>query len=543
MPHSVGWGRALALGSAVAWFGCSPGAELAWTFEFGPDVDRSQVIAIETAIRRDTCESAPFFQTTVTREEEGAAPPQLDPGVYAITARARTQGCEWIAAGCELLEVPFGVDALVVPLAAMSPSESMCTSAERCEAAACVSALVDCSERPNGEQCTPIAGNICLDGVCVASRCGDGFVDPTNDETCDDGNQDAGDGCEPGRCQPECVADLDCDDGESCTTDELCVAGVCQEPNVQSDGVDCDRDGDAGICRSGRCVPPGCGNGVPDSGEECDDMNTIAGDGCELDCTFTCELDVECDDGNPCNGLEECLPGHICGDSPPPGCDDGEPCTADACDENTPLGFDPCVHTLIDDDHDGYAPAVCLNPSLMGRDCDDTNPSVYNGAPEGCDGIDNDCDTEIDEEDDPLNCYADDDGDGFGDPDDVIVDCACPAGRVTLAGDCLDEPGLYGPSVNPGVTAFSTSPYCVDAGCATTSYDWDCSGSEETEFPSTVADCSCEVARSGWNDVVPACGGRGDWLTCGGEINFPRLPAPMLPICGLNFEFRIQGCR
>jgi hypothetical protein len=73
-------------------------------------------------------------------------------------------------------------------------------------------------------------------------------------------------------------------------------------------------------------------------------------------------------------------------------------------------------------------------------DCDDEDVSVHPGAPELCDGQDNDCDPSTDEDQGPeaLALFADTDGDGFGDPDNPITACNAAAG-VTDDRDCDDQ--------------------------------------------------------------------------------------------------------
>ena len=86
-----------------------------------------------------------------------------------------------------------------------------------------------------------------------------------------------------------------------------------------------------------------------------------------------------------------------------------------------------------DFDHDGF--------DERKGDCDDTDPNVWPGAPELCNGHDDDCDA-VPDEDAPF-WFQDSDKDGLGDPANTIADCEQPAGYVSNSADCNDKDSEY----------------------------------------------------------------------------------------------------
>ena len=96
---------------------------------------------------------------------------------------------------------------------------------------------------------------------------------------------------------------------------------------------------------------------------------------------------------------------------------------------------------------DSGSDSVCLDSDGDGynscEDCDDTNAGINPGAEEDCDGVDNDCDGDIDEGV-TSTYYADDDGDGFGDPTTSTDACEPSGGWVPTSDDCDDaDPYVY----------------------------------------------------------------------------------------------------
>lgn len=166
----------------------------------------------------------------------------------------------------------------------------------------------------------------------------------------------------------------------------------------------------------------------------------------------------------------------------------------DGIDNNCDGQFDEEVTTTFyaDSDSDGYGnpdivTEACEQPSgyvPQGTDCDDTQSSVYPSAEEVCDGLDNDCNEEIDEGLDSTY-FADADGDGFGDDNNLIEGCILQEGISTIGGDCDDSDPSISPLANEICDEIDNNcDGSIDEGVTTTFYaDADIDGFGDIENP------------------------------------------------------------
>ena len=127
-------------------------------------------------------------------------------------------------------------------------------------------------------------------------------------------------------------------------------------------------------------------------------------------------------------------------------------CDGRTDDDDPELDLSTAAVWFADADGDSFgnplaAEHACTQPEghvADGSDCDDTSADVYPGAAEVCNGLDDDCDSEVDE-DVTTAYYYDADRDGYGGDDVPFVACAPPSSRwVTNNDDCNDlEPEVY----------------------------------------------------------------------------------------------------
>ena len=257
-----------------------------------------------------------------------------------------------------------------------------------------------------------------------------------------------------------CVDSDDDDDGDpdlvDCEPLNPAVHSLAAEScNGLDDDCDDEVDEELGLlaCGDGECfhTVEACQAGKQVSCDPMEGATYEICDGKDNDCD---EL-VDEDFGWQSCGKGECAHTvQVCIDGKPVQCDPWEGAAPELCDGKDndcdgvidEPGAADCQEYFQDNDWDGHgagASACLCEPSakykaVLDDDCDDLNPWSFPGATELCDGVDNDCDEEVDEEG-ATGCnwfFADGDGDGYG-SGDAVCSCLAPGGGWAVTpGDC-----------------------------------------------------------------------------------------------------------
>ena len=219
--------------------------------------------------------------------------------------------------------------------------------------------------------------------------------------------------CDEATCDGVCVAgQCVASDGGSVdvlidVTPDIPAANDTPREDASDFGLECVRNAD---CRSGYCVDTAdgracsvfCTESCPDPDWTCRIVENSGGDVVSICLPDAAVLCRACSSDSECGGLDDlCLElgdGSFCGRE----CGDGDECPEDfQCDEFSSQGelVRQCVPALgvcgdcVDQDDDGRG----VGDGCVAADCDDLDPRIFEGAPEICDGWDNDCDEEVDE--------------------------------------------------------------------------------------------------------------------------------------------------
>ncbi len=344
------------------------------------------------------------------------------------------------------------------------------------------------------QQCDEPVGFVASGGDCDD---GDAAYHPEAEESCDDPNDYNCDGSvgyedADGDGHPACE---DCDDGDAQVNPD--GVEVCDDDDNDCDGLIDDADDSTIGQDTWYSDGDGDGFGDPDSTTEaCDAPSGYVDDlqDCDdSDRTISPDAEEVCDDvDNDCDGtvdepdaadaalwyydgdgdgygntptLQACeQPSGYVAD--PGDCDDStadvNPDATEVCDEqdnDCDGSVDPDTSADVstwyaDDDSDDYGDAddsteSCDQPSghvSDATDCDDLSSDIYPGADEYCDGIDNDCDSSVDETGavDVITQYVDSDGDDYGTGTSTI-DCDLLSGYAVASGDCDDGDSAVNP--------------------------------------------------------------------------------------------------
>jgi large repetitive protein len=257
-----------------------------------------------------------------------------------------------------------------------------------------------------------------VDVVLLACSQPPGHV--SDDSDCDDGSSSTYPGAAPLDSVTECMSDLDGDErGDDAPGSSAVPGSDCSDsdPAVAPDALE--------IC-----------NGIDDNCDAAvDEIGAADGSSWYLD-----------SDGDGFGDSDSTL---LACSQPP-----GYASNAEDCDDGSSSAFpgaaplDSATECMSDEDGDGYGDEHPSDGVSPGSDCDDQAPGLSPGEPEDCNGIDDDCDGQVDgpASTNPNLWFYDSDSDGYGDSGLPFYSCEQPVGYVESDQDCDDSSASVSPA-------------------------------------------------------------------------------------------------
>ena len=340
----------------------------------------------------------------------------------------------------------------------VSGGKPNCGYTDPCTADACDPSNGNCTHTPTTGPCDD--GNGCTIGDTCQGSCVSGAA-----KVCNDNNSCTLDGCDPGSGQctfTPFAPGVSCNDGSKCTYSDQCAGGVCMgKPLICDDGL---------VCTDDLCDPSqGCQHPPIDG--------------------------IACNDGLPCTTGDVCT-GGVCKAQGTLGCDDGNPCTIDACGG----GAGSCSHTIstsaCDDGTlctvgDSCATGVCVGKQTS---CDDANPCTTDS-----------CDPKI-------GCV-------FADNDVACNDGnACTVGDKCAGGACVGQ----GMNCDDGIACTKDVCDAASGGCGHTPDKSLCDDGEICTLDACLTATGCK------HDLIPQCCGGSQCATDEVCIQYPD---NLVPFC------------